>query len=437
MNNLAVAYQDAGKLDLALPLFEETLKLRKAKLGPDHPDTLTSMNNLAGAYQAAGKLDLALPLFEETLKLRKAKLGPDHPDTLTSMNNLAVAYQAAGKLDLALPLFEQTLKLRKAKLGPDHPDTLTSMNNLAVAYQAAGKLDLAVPLFEETLKLRKAKLGPDIPTRSTHEQPRRSLSARAGTPRPSRSPEKRWRSVSKKLPAEIPANDWQRLHERGELYARGGQWQKAAADYAAAIKAHPEDHVLWYQAAAIWLEAGDQDAYRRHCQEMLRRFGETDDPTIAERTAKMCFACQFRGQRRPPAAGAAGGASGRGQGKLNYYRYFLLARTVGPLPRGRIRHRRGESQPEPRAGSQGLRPQARVPCPGDGTSPTGPAGGGQRTGPEKGPRDDGSKRVSEGRQREITAPTGEDRVVCHLLRREAETLIRGAEEKGSAISTHS
>ena len=29
-----------------------------------------------------------------------------------------------------------------------------------------------------------------------------------------------------------------------------------------------------------------------------------------------------------------------------------------------------------------------------------------------------------------------DWVICQLLRREAETLIRGAEEKGSAISTH-
>ena len=37
MNNLAVAYQDAGKLDLALPLFEETLKLTKAKLAPNIP----------------------------------------------------------------------------------------------------------------------------------------------------------------------------------------------------------------------------------------------------------------------------------------------------------------------------------------------------------------------------------------------------------------
>ena len=40
MDNLAVGYQDAGKFDRALPLFEETLALRKAKLGPDHPDTL-------------------------------------------------------------------------------------------------------------------------------------------------------------------------------------------------------------------------------------------------------------------------------------------------------------------------------------------------------------------------------------------------------------
>ena len=55
------------------------------------------MNNLAAAYQAAGQWDKALPLMEETLKLLKAKLGPDHPDTLTSMNNLALGYQDAGQ----------------------------------------------------------------------------------------------------------------------------------------------------------------------------------------------------------------------------------------------------------------------------------------------------------------------------------------------------
>jgi hypothetical protein len=34
---LGVGYEDAGKLDLAVPLYEETLALMKAKLGPDTP----------------------------------------------------------------------------------------------------------------------------------------------------------------------------------------------------------------------------------------------------------------------------------------------------------------------------------------------------------------------------------------------------------------
>jgi tetratricopeptide (TPR) repeat protein len=163
MNNLALGYQEAGKLGLALPLYEQTLKLRQAKLGPDHPDTLTSMNNLAVAYRAVGKLNLAMPLLEETLKLRQARLGPDHPDTLTTMADLATGYKVAGNPELAVPLLEEVLKHRKSKLGDDHPDTLTSMNNLAVAYRAVGKLKLALPLLEETLKVRRARLGPDHP----------------------------------------------------------------------------------------------------------------------------------------------------------------------------------------------------------------------------------------------------------------------------------
>jgi tetratricopeptide (TPR) repeat protein len=100
---------------------------------------------VANAYLAAGKIDLALPLCNEALALRRSKLGADHPDTISSMNNLANAYLAAGKLDLAVPLFEKTLALDNAKLGGDHPDTLKSKNDLATGHLAAGRLDLAMP----------------------------------------------------------------------------------------------------------------------------------------------------------------------------------------------------------------------------------------------------------------------------------------------------
>jgi hypothetical protein len=65
-------------------------------LGPDHPDTLTSRDNLAAAYQAAGRTTEAITLYEQAFAARERTLGPDHPDTLTSRDNLAAAYQAVG-----------------------------------------------------------------------------------------------------------------------------------------------------------------------------------------------------------------------------------------------------------------------------------------------------------------------------------------------------
>ena len=136
----------------------------RAKLGPDHPDTLMSMSNLAVSYAAPASTLSAIKLREETLALQKAKLGPDHPNTLSSMNNLAIELcRRRTDTTRRLKLFEETLALQKAKLGPDHPDTLMSMNNLAISYAAAGQNDRALKLLEETLALQKAKLGPDHP----------------------------------------------------------------------------------------------------------------------------------------------------------------------------------------------------------------------------------------------------------------------------------
>ncbi len=53
--------------------------MQKTKFGPDHPDTLASMGVLATSYAAAGRNDRALKLFEESLALQKAKLGPTTP----------------------------------------------------------------------------------------------------------------------------------------------------------------------------------------------------------------------------------------------------------------------------------------------------------------------------------------------------------------------
>jgi outer membrane biosynthesis protein TonB len=134
-------------------------------LGPDHPDTLNARNNLAAAYQAAGRAADAIPLFEHTLVARERVLGPNHPDTLSSQNDLAATYQDASRHAEALLMFKLTLAARERLLGTDHPSTLNSRGNLAAAYRAAGRVSEAIPLLEQTLAGRDRALGaghPDV-----------------------------------------------------------------------------------------------------------------------------------------------------------------------------------------------------------------------------------------------------------------------------------
>jgi serine/threonine protein kinase/tetratricopeptide (TPR) repeat protein len=163
LNNLALAYRDAGKLPEAISLLERVRDAKIAELGPDHPDTLATLNNLGGAYQAAGKLPEAISLIERVRDARLAELGPDHPDTLTALHNLAMAYQAAGRLPEAFALYERVRDARIAKLGPDHHHTLHTLSALAAAYWEARKIPEAIALFERVRDAQVAKLGPDHP----------------------------------------------------------------------------------------------------------------------------------------------------------------------------------------------------------------------------------------------------------------------------------
>jgi len=132
----------AKKLELALTLCEETLKISKEKLGPDHPLTLNFMNNLALFHSQNGKLDLAIPL----------------------------AYFEAGKLDMAMPVSKETPKLQKAKLGPEHRSTLGSMATLGLLLLKMKNSAEAEPILRECLAGREKVMPDDFMTFNTQSQ---------------------------------------------------------------------------------------------------------------------------------------------------------------------------------------------------------------------------------------------------------------------------
>jgi tetratricopeptide (TPR) repeat protein len=163
MVSLAQGYEAAGRQADALQLYQETLQLCEARSGPNDPETLWSMKGVGDAMVSAGRLEEAMALYDEALRRAKAALEPDHADTLIYMDKLADTYRRAGRLAEAVPLFEDTLQRERAKsgLGPDHPNTLVTMNNLAVAYSAAGRFDEAAALWRDALTRMKAVFGPE------------------------------------------------------------------------------------------------------------------------------------------------------------------------------------------------------------------------------------------------------------------------------------
>ncbi|MEV8633802.1 tetratricopeptide repeat protein, partial [Streptosporangium sp. NPDC051023] len=64
---------------------------RTRVLSADHPNILTSRNNLAGAYESAGDLERAIPLYEQTLTDAIRILGPTHPLTEVVRGNRDIA----------------------------------------------------------------------------------------------------------------------------------------------------------------------------------------------------------------------------------------------------------------------------------------------------------------------------------------------------------
>ena len=208
LNRAGVYFHGRAAYSEARPLFERALAIREKVLGPEHPDTATSLNNLARLLQDQSDITGARPLYERALAICEKVLGPEHPDTARSsqparrfrtratlqehgrfraragdpregarprasryggsLNNLARLLQDQGDLAEARPLYERALAIHEKVLGPEHPHTATVLNNLALLLRDEGDLAGAGPLFERALAIREKMLGPEHPDTATN-----------------------------------------------------------------------------------------------------------------------------------------------------------------------------------------------------------------------------------------------------------------------------
>ncbi len=114
------------------------------------------------------------------------------------------------------------------------------------------------------------------------------------------------------------------LRRASEL-VRHAQWPEAIAAIELAIGLNPGEQTNWYYLAPIFVEAGDVVGYDRHRRALLDRYGATNDPQFAERTAKACLLLPGPPDVIRRAAGLAGLALDHRAEAGGTLPYFLLA----------------------------------------------------------------------------------------------------------------
>jgi eukaryotic-like serine/threonine-protein kinase len=75
----------------------------------------------------------------------------------------------------------------------------------------------------------------------------------------------------------------------GGAHARRGQWREALTNWDLVVKLAPDDHIGYMYLAPLLLQLDDAPGYKNLRAQILRQFGKTTDPRVAERMVKACL----------------------------------------------------------------------------------------------------------------------------------------------------
>jgi tetratricopeptide (TPR) repeat protein len=189
LHGRAEVYRVQGKFEEAEMLFKRVLTLMKQKLGDNHSSLAAVLNGLAllyleqgkyiyvkqegqKGYMKQGRYQEAEDLLQEALRIRKARLGSQHPDTALCLHNLALLYSAQEemyneaeerfestqeKYKKAEELFEQALAIWQKQLSSEHPYILHTSYHLGRLSQAQGSYEKAKDIFQHLLEIQQCR----------------------------------------------------------------------------------------------------------------------------------------------------------------------------------------------------------------------------------------------------------------------------------------
>jgi serine/threonine-protein kinase len=237
---------------------------------------------------------------------------------LASRPEAAVAHTALGdslriqkRLDEADRYYRQALKL-----DPNYARGHTNLGNLL---KDRGQMDEAIACYRKALEV-------DSNYAWAHFDLANTLSG-AGSMDEALEHYRQFQAINPTIPhvANIVRSDLVR-RGRGEEVRR--EWKKA-------LELDPPKHAAWFGYAELCLFLGDEAEYRRARQDLLRRFGDTRDPYVAEQTARaVLLAPLSAAELRIAVALADRAVAGDPTTHEWVYPYFLFAKGLAEYRQG-------------------------------------------------------------------------------------------------------
>jgi tetratricopeptide (TPR) repeat protein len=162
-HGLANLSENQTNISHALAFSELCHEQCKQRLGPNHPDTATSLNDLARLLHLTNQFKESEPLMRHALAAREAQYGRKHPTVAASLNNLALLLRDTNRPDEAELLMRRVVEIFEFSYGSDHPLVATAFNNLAQLLQDFNRMEEAEQLMRRALAIDEASHGPDHP----------------------------------------------------------------------------------------------------------------------------------------------------------------------------------------------------------------------------------------------------------------------------------